>query len=134
MGAQKFISAGDNGWRVDIARSGGRLRRFVAYAGDRAAALLEAVRVRDELAAQLPLRPRSNTGVTGVTEVTHWTRNVPQPCFVVTVGKPTRNWKRRFFYRSFAQRESALRAAIAHRARVAGEDAAALLKAAGLNT
>lgn len=115
----KHIYEDHTGWRILIQRRNLSFRSFITFAGNKAAALQKAMAVRDEfLAAHGGLAARSNTGVSGVTELTHWTRGFPQTCFVVTMGKPCRNWKRRFFYRTFSQREAALQKAIAHRQRL----------------
>ena len=119
------------GYRVQIERNGVRFDGFVKFGEDRAAALRQARAMRDDVLAKLaPRTARSNTGVTGVTELTHWSRGTPQTCFAVTHGKPCRNWVRRFFFKTFSQRQRQLVRAIEHRARVAGEDVQQLREAA----
>lgn len=133
MTARKYIYTDPNGWRVEIVRRDVRLRKFFPAHGDFAGALARAQAFRDQfLRVQGAAQPRSNTGVSGITELTHWTRSFPQPCFVVTVGVPGPDWRHRFYYRTAAERQQAFRAAVADRARRAGEDAAALLEAGTL--
>lgn len=86
--------------------------------------LARALAVREQFVAlhgRVAIRPaRSNTGITGISEVTKWWHNRPYDCFQVTTGNPRRPGNmRRFFYRA-GERQAALRAAIAHRARVLG--------------
>ena len=129
----KNISADNYGYRVEMMRNGIKFDSFIRFDGDRAGALKKAIAIRDDFRARADaIRPRSNTGVAGVTELTHWTRGYPQTCFVVTHGKPCRNWKRRFFYHTLSQRQRALRAAVAHRARLSGEPIHQLLEAANV--
>ena len=127
----KNIASDGYGYRVVIDRGGIKLDSFVRFGEDRRAALAKAIAIRDEfLAEHARWKGRSNTGVAGVTEITHWTRGTPQTCFVVTCGSPRPNWKRRFFYRTFGERQRQLVAAIKHRARVSGENVNLLLEAA----
>jgi hypothetical protein len=127
----KHIHPDPHGYRVEVERNGVRFRACIPFGSDRAAALRQARSARNEfLAGCAAIKSRSNTGVAGVTELTHWTSGLPQTCFVVTHGKPCPNWKRRFFYKTFAQRQRQLVRAIHHRARIAGENVNELLEAA----
>jgi hypothetical protein len=114
-------------YRVTIERRGMIYRVTIPFGDDRAAALARAVAERDRFyAAHGSSSPRSNTGIAGISETTNWTRSVPYPCFSVTVGAASRSQPVRFHYRH-GDRSGALRAAIAWRARHAGEDPAKLL-------
>jgi hypothetical protein len=127
----KHIHPDPYGYRVEIERNGVKFAGFVKFGADRAAALRQARAMREDVLAKLaPKTGRSNTGVAGVTEITHWTQGYPQTCFVVTHGKPGPNWKHRFFYKTFSQRQRQLEAAIRCRAKLAGEPVAQLLEAA----
>ena len=120
------------GYRVIINRTGVRYQVFIKFGDDKPAALARAIAERDNFFAEhgefgtSGQRPRSNTGISGISEVTKWFHNKPAECFSVTAGHP-RHGITRFFYRGSKQRSVALRRAIAHRARLAGEDAAQLL-------
>lgn len=115
----------DNGWIVKITRARVQFVACVPFSGDEAAALVRAVAKRDALLAQHG-RPslasaRSNTGLTGICEVTKWWHSKPYDCFQVTTANPRKpGAMKRFFYRGLADRARALRAAIAHRARALG--------------
>ncbi len=61
--------------------------------------------------------PRNTTGVTGISEVTKWFHSRPYDCFQVTLRRYPRQGMRRFYFRGLAERERALRAAIAYRTR-----------------
>ncbi len=127
----KNIYSDSGGYRVQIERNGVRFDSFVGFGTDRAAALKKAVAIRDDFLAKADvLRGRSNTGVAGVSELTHWTSGSPRQCFQVTCGSPRPNWMRRFFYRTFSQRQRALDLAVRDRARRAGEPVEKLLEAA----
>ncbi len=114
------------GWRVIIQRSGLRYHVFIANRGDHAAALQRAVVERDHFLA-VHKKARSNTGICGISETVEWKHNRPHDCFSVTFGASRKNYPVRFHYRGLADRSRALRAAVAHRARLAGEDAVQLL-------
>jgi hypothetical protein len=119
------------GYRVVVERCGIKLDAFVRFGHDRAAALKKAVIIRDDFLAQhARWKPRSNTGVAGVTELVHWTGGKPRSCFQVTAGSPRPGWMRRFFYETFADRQRQFVRAIKHRARLAGENVEQLLEAA----
>ena len=62
-------------------------------------------------------KPRNTTGVTGISEVTKWFHSRPYDCFQVTLRRHPRQGMRRFFFRGLADRERALRAAVAYRLR-----------------
>ena len=129
----KNIYSDGYGYRVQIERNGIRFDSFIGFGTDRAAALQKAVAVRDDFLAKAEvLRSRSNTGVAGITELSHWTSGSARQCFQVTCGSPGPGWMRRFFYRTFAERQRALRAACHHRARRAGEPVQQLMEAAGV--
>lgn len=106
------------GWYVVIKRGPVTYRAFFAFSksalGNRQSALMQALSARDQFLIQYPKVVRSSTGVAGVSECTKWFHNKPYPCFQVTCGHP-RNGIKRFYYKSGAQRERALRDAIAHR-------------------
>ena len=72
-------------------------------------------------------RPKSNTGVTGISEVTKWFHSKPYDCFSVTAGHP-RKGVHRFFYRTLADRPRAWREAVAARARLLGVTEAEVTK------
>ena len=120
------------GYRVIINRAEVRFQAYFAFGDDKAMALKRAIVERDNFFAVhgsggiSGQRPRSNTGISGISEVTKWFHNKPAECFSVTAGHP-RHGITRFFYRGSKQRSVALRRAIAHRARLAGEDATQLL-------
>ena len=127
----KNITAHPDGWIVQVKRNGIMYRAFFAYGAGKTAALFRAVAERErfyELYGRYVTghRPRSNTGISGISELTTWSHNVPRNCFSVTYQRGAVDMKR-FFYKSAAERPFALRAAIAYRARLAGEDAARLL-------
>lgn len=110
-----------HGWRVIINRSDLRYQAFVAFGGDKAAALQKAIAIRDEYFALVGVaespsgqRARSNTGISGISEQTKWFHGKPYYCFEVSCGHP-RKGTRRFYYRNVSGREQALAAAIEHR-------------------
>lgn len=118
---------GGNAWRVRILRKGMSYQVHIPFAGDKEAALQRAIAERDRFYAVLGATSTySNTGVCGVSELTHWAHSHGTPCFSVSCGSIKKNGIRRFFFHDQAEREAALRAAVAHRARLAGEDAVQL--------
>lgn len=108
------------GFRVIIHRPELTYRAFVKFGDDRAAALKKAQALRDEFFAVhgefgiSGQRPRSNTGISGISEQTKWFHGQPKQCFQVTCGHPKKGM-RRFYYQTFAGRELALNRAVAHR-------------------
>ena len=115
-------------WRVKIERRGIRYTVNIPFGSDREAALRRAIAERDRFyVAHGQTVPRSNTGIAGISETVKWSHNRAYPCFSVTVGASRVHRPVRFMYRGLAARSRSLRAAIAHRARLAGEDPAALL-------
>ena len=121
-----------HGYRVIINRPEIRYQVFVAFGTDKAAALQRAIAERDQFFAlhgkfgTSGQRVRSNTGVAGVSETVKWVGNNSYNCFQVTAGSCHKGIEK-FFYRGAAQRSRVLRAAIARRSQLAGEDAAQLL-------
>jgi hypothetical protein len=87
--------------------------------------LTKAIAKRDEFLAlhgRIAIAPpRSNTGITGISEVTKWRHNRAYDCFQVTTANPRKpRAMKRFGYRNLAQRAEALQAAIAYRAQALG--------------
>ena len=122
------------GWRVIIIRPGIKFDAFFKFGDDKAAALQRAIAGRDRFLdlhgrSTSGQAVRSNTGIAGVCETTKWHHGRPYECFQVTKGHP-RNGIRKFYYYGIAERKRAFRRAVAFRARLAGEDAAGLLKQA----
>ena len=107
------------GFVVKIKRAKVQFVECIPFSGDEAAALVTAVARRDALLAQHGRvaidQARSNTGITGICEVTKWFHSKPYDCFQVTTRNPRRGGMKRFFYRGLAQRPRALRAAVAFR-------------------
>ena len=115
-------------WRVKVGRRGIRYIVNIPFGSDREAAFRRAIAERDRFyAIHGRTSPHSNTGIAGISETVKWTSNKPYPCFSVTVGASRVHRPVRFMYRGLADRTRSLRAAIAHRARLAGEDPAELL-------
>jgi len=129
------------GYRVLISRPGIKFDVFIRFGkvGGRTsakpAALARAIAERDRFLAlhgrtYSGQQPRSNTGISGISEVTKWFHNRPLDCFQVTIARSQRIHPKRFAFRHAAGREPALRAAIAWRSRHTGEDPAQLLNQA----
>ncbi len=115
-------------WRVKIIRHGIKYQVIIPFHGDRAAALERAIVERDRFyAAHGKNSPRSNTGIAGISEVASWARNQCRMAFSVGFGSYHTRLPRRFYYRGLAGRETALRQAVAYRARLSGENPAELL-------
>lgn len=123
------------GYVIRLKRAQVQIVACIPFGGDQAAALVRAVAKRDALLAEhgpAGIAPaRSNTGITGICEVTKWFHSKPYDCFQVTTASPKKTGSmKRFFYRGESDREVALRRAIAHRARVLGVSEAEVLKEA----
>jgi hypothetical protein len=106
------------GYVVRIKRSGVKLIYCTA-------SLARALEKRDEfltLHGRIAIAaPRSNTGITGISEVTKWRHNRAYDCFQVTTASPRQpGAMKRFGFRTLAEREQALQSAINHRARGLG--------------
>ena len=115
-------------WRVKVERQGIRYSVLIPFNGDKSGSLQRAIAERERFyAAHGATSPRSNTGISGISETFKYVRNHRYDCFQVTVGDSRKSHPRRFTYRGLADRESVLRAAIAWRTRHTGEDAAQLL-------
>ena len=121
------------GYRVIINRSEVRFQAFFQFGDDKAAALQRAIAERDNFFAIhgsggiSGQRPRSNTGISGLSEVTKWFHNQPYNCFQVTVGKSNTNPPVRFHYRGTSGRLVAFHKALAYRVKQTGEDKTALI-------
>lgn len=118
-----YVNSG-GGWIVRIKRGAVKFTACVPFGLDRDASLAQAVALRDRFYARhgkFALAPaRSNTGITGITEVTKWFHSRPYDCFQVTATNPRRGGMKRFYYKGETDRTRALRAAVSHRARVTG--------------
>lgn len=114
----KNIIERSSGYRVKIQRERLTYRAYVPYGHDRAAALRQAVALRDEFYAvhgqygPSGQAPRSNTGITGICETTKWYGGKPYSCFEVCHGRHT---YRRFVFKTLSEREAAMASAIALR-------------------
>lgn len=131
-GANRNITAHPDGWLVQVTRSGIKYQAYFAYGKDRAAALQRAIAERErffDLYGRYVTghKPRSNTGIAGISETTKWSHGKPYETFSVSFKRGAVGMKR-FRYRTLGDRSRALRKAIAYRARIAGEDFAELLK------
>ena len=121
------------GYRVIIKRSDVRFDVFIQFGADKVAALQKAQAERDNFFAvhgqfgPSGQRPRSNTGISGLSEVTKWFHNQPYNCFQVTVGKSNTNPPVRFHYRGTSGRLVAFHKALAYRVKHTGEDKTALI-------
>ena len=121
------------GYRVIINRAEVRFQAFFAFGEDKAAALKCAIAERDNFFAVhgsggiSGQRPRSNTGISGVSEVTKWFHNQPYQCFQVTVGNSHVHQPVRFHYRGTSGRLVAFHKALAFRVKQTGEDKTALI-------
>jgi hypothetical protein len=99
-------------YRVRVQRRGVKLEST-------AATLERAIEIRDRFLSIAGGVARSNTGLPGISDSVHWSHNHPHPGFHVSHG---RRGRRRFCYGSNGvTRLQALRAAVAHRARLTGE-------------
>lgn len=115
MNLPRAISETAYGYRVRIYRANLTYRAYIAFAGDKPAALQKAVALRDRCEAALV---RSNTGHRGISEQTKWFHGRPYPCFEVTHGKGPRRQFRRFTFQTLSQRDIALQQALSIRARM----------------
>lgn len=120
MTLPRAISETPYGYRVRIYRANLTYRAYVAFAGDKAAALQKALALRDRCETALI---RSNTGHRGISEQTKWFHGRPYPCFEVNHGKGASRHFQRFTYQTLAQRETALKQALAARAKMEMEAA-----------
>jgi len=99
------------------------------------APLVKALLLRDQFKALAgaaskhrgPQQPRSNTGVSGVSETTMWRHDRPYPCFIVDWSRNGKRTNKRFVYGSNGvARSVALQTAIAYRQQKAGNPVAAV--------
>jgi hypothetical protein len=132
--SSKNICAHRDGWLVQVKRSGIKYQAFFGYGPDRAASLQRAIAERDrfyDLYGRYATghKPRSNTGLCGISETTKWSHGRPYECFSVSFQRGAVGMKR-FRYRTPGDRSRALRDAVAYRARLSGEDFADLMKQA----
>jgi hypothetical protein len=126
-----IINYRNQAWRVTIKRKGLRYYANFPFGTDKAAALERAKAERDRFYAIVGrTSPRSNTGVAGISEYNYCRHSYSRMVFAVTYGDPRTHGLTRIPYDTFAEREPAFRRAIALRARLAGEDAAELLRQA----
>ena len=110
------ISHHVDGYLVRVQRSGVLFQAFIA--GHTPEALARAVAVRDRFLARAGHRAaRSNTGIPGVSEHTHWSHNHAYEGFSASY----RGRARHFTWRACGGRAQALRAAVAYRSRLTGE-------------
>jgi hypothetical protein len=121
------------GWVVRIQRPGIKYRFYIPCGKDRQASLSLAIAERDrflELHGRYG-KPKSNTGVVGICNMTKWTRGRSYEVFSVVTKAPRHI--RNFYYRGPEGRLRALRKAIAWRAQRCGEDLAFLTTQAKQN-
>jgi hypothetical protein len=118
----KHICAHPEGLLVRIRRGDVTYQAFVNKS--RSNALAEAIAIRErflQIAGRPKRKARSNTGVLGVSEITHWKRSRPYDVFSVSWSAGGRVYHRRVSYGLKRSRESALREAVALRVRMTGE-------------
>lgn len=120
--------------RFDVCVRRGRMRFRASVAKSNystpQAALAHAVELRDRFlisAGPAGYRPayrlakvaKSNTGITGISDMVHWMRSKPKPCFRVHLPKGFRPVAKNFYYGSNGRsREAALALPMAYRRNV----------------
>lgn len=120
----KNISAHPDGLLIRVQRGEVLFQAFVPASAP--AALEDALRLRDKFLklagpkARRRLKAKSNTGILGISESTMWRHSRPYDCFCVSLDKDSQHRSRRLIYGNGRSRESALRQAIALRARLLG--------------